>query len=52
MLWTYFTILIEWATPKQWMNMANNWEHFSDGLAAIDGTSLFADFRRRYVLLL
>ena len=24
MLWTYFRNLIEWPTPEQWMNMANN----------------------------
>ena len=43
-LWTYFTNLIEWATPVQWMNMANNWEHFPGevaSVAAIDETSLF-----------
>ena len=44
MLWTYLTNLIEWATPEQWMNMANNWEHFPGGVVsirAIDETSLF-----------
>ena len=38
MLWTYFRNLIEWPTPEQWMNMANNWENFPGGVAAIDGT--------------
>ena len=44
MLSTYLTNLIEWATPEQWMNTVNNWEHFPGGVAsvaAIDETSLF-----------
>lgn len=38
MLWTHFRNLIEWPSHEQWMNMANNWEHFPGGVAAIDGT--------------
>jgi hypothetical protein len=34
-LWTYFRNLVQWPTPEQWMNMANNWEHFPGGVAAI-----------------
>ena len=35
---------LEWAIPVQWMNSANNWEHFPGGVvpvAGIDETSLF-----------
>ena len=50
MLWTCFKNLIEWPTPEQRMNMANNSEHFPGRVApvaAIDETNLFViDFIR------
>ena len=35
MLWTFLRNLIQFPIPEQWINMANNWEHFPREIARV-----------------